>query len=66
VFTYFALLIHAKDFYEKESINARQRENHPYPNVLPVPALALKIFNNLVLSRYQTRFEQAAIYLLGK
>jgi hypothetical protein len=66
VFTYNALLIHAKDFYEKESVNVKLRNNYPYPNVLPVPALALKIFNQLVVDRFQTRLDRVTALLLSK
>ena len=65
VFTYYTLLIHAKDFYEKESVNAKQRENYSYPNVLPVPAKALTIFTQLILTRYRARLERTTSQLLA-
>ena len=66
VFTYHALMIHAKEFYEKESVNAKQRENYSYPNVLPVPALALKVYTQIILNRYQNRLCRLTVGLLAR
>ena len=64
VFTYHTLLVHAKDFYEKESSNIKKREPTKEPNVLPVSALSLNLFNRLVIARYQIRIDRICIGLL--
>lgn len=56
--TYNALLIHANDFYEKESVNAKKKEPTKEPNILPVPALSLNLFSKLIIARYQNRIER--------
>ncbi len=69
-FTYHALLIHGHEYYEKESVKAKERNPLNQPTneftILPVPALSLKLFNQLVLSRFTSRLERAALNLLSR
>lgn len=62
LFTYHALLVHANDYYEKQSVNAQLKlsPSKTIPqeqfSVLPVAALGLKIYKQLVLTRFHNRF----------
>lgn len=58
VMTYHTLLIHANDFYEKESVNAKSKDSTKELSILPLPALALTLFSKLIIDRYQNRIER--------
>lgn len=66
VFTYHTLFIHANEFYEKESVNAKRKEPNNEPNILPVSALSLNLFSKMVIARYQSRIDRICVALMQK
>lgn len=51
----FTFLLHVNDALQKDAINARHKNPKEPLTLLPIPALALTLFEKMILQRYWGR-----------
>ena len=72
LFSFFALFIHVKEYYEIARVTEFNKNKNQYNKQasdslpLPIPAISVRLFTGLVLKRFESRIKRSVLALLKR